>query len=464
LSWQAIRPFSPRTFRAVLSGFGPPALLKEIRPRVARFVGRIRHSMVKRQIMNTLTVSEIRVEHQAPRTAERFHSLDALRAFALLLGVVFHSILAYVLPPGIWAVGTTESPTPLLWFVYYSHCFRMEVFFLLAGFFARLVIEKRGVASFLRDRAKRILLVFVVALYPMKLLLSSVWVSGGLKTGWLKLPPDAAGLPPWQLAIGGFGMESWPNINLTHLWFLYYLACVSGLFIVAQWLTLKWIVRSTNLPRTIDAAFRRVTSSWLAPLLLALLSTPVLAMMAGPDVDTPDKSLAWNYPVLLLYGMYFCFGWWLHRQADLLGVLARRWKLLLPLSLGVSLVASIGVGFRISAEPSTALRWATSFGTSLTMSLAVLGWLGLFVRLFSRSSVWARYLADSSYWVYLAHLPLVVALQVSLSAWEVPWWLKLLAVNGIAFAILLTTYHLCVRFTWIGAWLNGRRAEHLKGR
>src|SRR5262249_39984667 len=112
-------------------------------------------------IMNTLTVSETGVENKVLRTtqapAERFYSLDALRAFALLLGVFFHSLMAYVLPPGIWAVGTTAPSTPWLWFVYYSHCFRMEAFFLLAGFFARLVIEKRGVLSFLRDRATRIL-------------------------------------------------------------------------------------------------------------------------------------------------------------------------------------------------------------------------------------------------------------------------------------------------------------------
>jgi len=41
-------------------------------------------------------------------TTERVHGLDALRAFALLLGIVLHSALPYVLPPGAWAVGTTE--------------------------------------------------------------------------------------------------------------------------------------------------------------------------------------------------------------------------------------------------------------------------------------------------------------------------------------------------------------------
>src|SRR5215510_7418128 len=214
--------------------------------------------------MNTLTLSECEKQIATPRTSqspgERFHSLDALRAFVLLLGVVFHSLMAYVLPSGFWAVGTTKPPTPLLWFVYYAHCFRMEVFFLLAGFFACMVIKRRGVASFLRDRAKRILLVFVVVLYPMKLLLSSAWIIGGLKTGWLKLPPEVAKLPIWRLAIGGLGMESWPRINLTHLWFLYYLACVTCLFLATRWLVVKCIVRSERLPQAFDAAFCRIAS------------------------------------------------------------------------------------------------------------------------------------------------------------------------------------------------------------
>src|SRR5262249_23185160 len=360
------------------------------------------------------------------------HSLDALRAFVLLLGVVFHSMMAYILPPGLWAAGTTHPPTPLLWFVYYVHAFRMEVFFLLAGFFACMVIEKRWMASLLRDRAKRILLVFVVALYPMKLLLSSVWIIGGLKTGWLNLPPEVAKLPIWRLAIGGLGKESWPNIKLTHLWFLYCLACVTCLFLSTRWLVVKYSIRSEKLPQALDAAFRRMTSSWFAPLCLALVATPLLAMMSGPDVDTPDKGFAPNFPVLLLYTFFFYLGWWLHRRAELLDTVARRWKLFLPLSLLVSFVASIGVGMRLSgSEHGIGLRWATSLGTSLTMGLAVLGWLGLFVRMCNRASAWVRYLADSSYWVYLAHLPLILALQVWFSDWQLSLWIKLLAINVI---------------------------------
>ena len=126
--------------------------------------------------------------------------MDALRAAALLTGVVFHSTLAYVMQPGEWAVGVATPNMPLWWFVQYTHNFRMQIFFLMAGFFACMVIDKKGLKFFLHDRWIRIALVFLVLLYPMKFLVSLPWIQGGLKTGWLHLDPAVASLPLSQLA------------------------------------------------------------------------------------------------------------------------------------------------------------------------------------------------------------------------------------------------------------------------
>ena len=51
---------------------------------------------------------------------------------------------------------------------------------------------------------------------------------------------------------------------------------------------------------------------------------------------------------------------------------------------------------------------------------------------------------------YVAHLPLVVALQIGLANWTLPWRVQLPLLNVVAFAILLFSYHACVRFTWLG--------------
>ena len=56
------------------------------------------------------------------------------------------------------------------------------------------------------------------------------------------------------------------------------------------------------------------------------------------------------------------------------------------------------------------------------------------------------------------HLPLVMALQVALSDIALHGLVKLALILAISFAILLGTYQLLVRHTWIGGWLNGRRA------
>ena len=68
-----------------------------------------------------------------------------------------------------------------------------------------------------------------------------------------------------------------------------------------------------------------------------------------------------------------------------------------------------------------------------------------------------RYLADASYWVYLVHLPLVMAGQVLVLAAPWPWFVKLGAVVASVTAISLLSYELLVRHTFLGRLLNGRR-------
>ena len=85
---------------------------------------------------------------------DRFHALDAARGFALLLGIVLHATMSFFL--FIPAQDPSQSTTLAVTF-YVIHVFRMSVFFLLAGFFAHLLLERRGPRAFVKDRAKRIL-------------------------------------------------------------------------------------------------------------------------------------------------------------------------------------------------------------------------------------------------------------------------------------------------------------------
>ena len=83
--------------------------------------------------------------------------------------------------------------------------------------------------------------------------------------------------------------------------------------------------------------------------------------------------------------------------------------------------------------------------------------IGLALRFLSGFSAARRYLADASYWLYLIHLPIVMALQVAVSNLDWPWPVKFGGILLVALPLMFASYQLLVRYSFIGAVLNGRR-------
>src|SRR5690606_21192818 len=96
-------------------------------------------------------------EPNGPVASERLHALDLVRASALLLGIVFHAALPFIPDYELWLVMDSTRSWPIAWLAFWLHTFRMATFFLLAGFFGHMLLARRGIGSFIRDRAKRIL-------------------------------------------------------------------------------------------------------------------------------------------------------------------------------------------------------------------------------------------------------------------------------------------------------------------
>jgi len=112
---------------------------------------------------STLPAAESAVETATPQSPERFHALDAVRGFALMLGIVFHSTMSFLnAPQHAWLIVDKDPSTTLSVLFYVLHMFRMATFFFIAGFFARLLFHRRGQRAFVRDRLRRIGLPLVV--------------------------------------------------------------------------------------------------------------------------------------------------------------------------------------------------------------------------------------------------------------------------------------------------------------
>jgi hypothetical protein len=398
-------------------------------------------------------------------TENRYHALDALRAFALLLGVVFHAAESFGAHNYYWAVVDSSPSEFLEWFRHGCHSFRLEVFFLIAGFFARLLLHRRGTRGFVHNRILRILVPLVVGwavLYP---LLVFLWILGKASMGQLGsmgVPPDAQQLAPAVLTLFFFlSLQFVKMFDLTHLWFLHQLLVIYVLVLGWRSAWFGWVDRRGDRLRWWDGIFERVVRSRWCSGWFVLPTVPLLMLMQGWSVDTPKTSLWPEVPTTLLFGFCFMTGWMLHRQPELLKVPESRWWQ--HLQIGILLMAITGyVSGQLPSRGyagagSLAIRASYGLLYGLMMWSLVWGFIGLFRRFCSRPSAGWRYVADSSYWIYLVHLPLVVYLQIVVAPWGVPWPIKYGLILLIALPVLFLSYHYLVRSTFIGVQLNGRR-------
>ncbi|MCY4583073.1 MAG: acyltransferase family protein, partial [Chloroflexi bacterium] len=126
---------------------------------------------------------------QATGSIERRHDLDALRAFAMLLGIVLHGALAFI--PGAWVVSDASvegDGTPYAILVTAIHGFRMPVFFLMSGFFTAMLWRQRGLQALVTHRARRVLLPLVIAVFTVVPL---IWVAWGYAESASKADDDS---------------------------------------------------------------------------------------------------------------------------------------------------------------------------------------------------------------------------------------------------------------------------------
>ena len=75
----------------------------------------------------------------------------------------------------------------------------------------------------------------------------------------------------------------------------------------------------------------------------------------------------------------------------------------------------------------------------------------------SKPRAWLSYLADSSYWVYLVHMPMTIGLGALMFGLDWPAGVKMAVNIAATSALSLASYQLLVRHTAVSVLLNGRR-------
>jgi peptidoglycan/LPS O-acetylase OafA/YrhL len=342
----------------------------------------------------------------------RFHELDALRAAAMLLGIVLHAFLFLI--PDAWPIQHPDSPGLGYWIAFNAiHGFRMPVFFLLSGFFTAMLWERRGLRQLALHRIKRIAL-------PLALCCFSVIPIGT----WAFIGSE------FSLAYSPF---YWLH-GFHHLWFLW---------------VLLWLCAAILVLARVGVRFSHPALWWVfVPLALApqfLMHEPTV----GPDTS---DSLIPNPLVLGYYACFFFFGVFVYRRRFAM----RSWwaVAVLPALLVVFPIAFV---LATAPEESSWVRLTSGVFQVTYAWLMCFGLIGLFRLIASEERYWVRYVSDSSYWLYLWHLPLIVIAQRLVLTWPISPHLKLLLICISVTAVLLATYQFGVRYTPIGTMLNGKR-------
>ena len=241
-----------------------------------------------------------------------------------------------------------------------------------------------------------------------------------------------------------------------HLWFLWFLCWLVAAFLI--YAPIAKVCKIKNLPRWLVCS--PISLLWLIPLTML----PQSFMAAGSFGPDSSNGLIPIPSVLIYYAVFFFFGAVYWDMDDTSGQLGRWWYISLQIALlivfpiALDLVSgTFGIIPELEGESTSAL--VGSFLQATFAWLMTCGSIGLSRRLLSRESRTLRYISDSSYWLYLIHLPLVILAQWLVRDLQIPAFLKFAAITIVISAFLLLTYEYGVRYTVIGRLLNGPRTR-----
>lgn len=371
---------------------------------------------------------------------KRTFALDALRAVMMLLGLVIHTgvtFMPYASP--VRTIMANETWIGLFPVINLIHSFRMPVFFVVAGYFGALLFFRKGPEAMLQNRILKILLPMIAGmliLYPA--IYFALTYSGARIAG----TPDA-----WQKAWHTISSGSFLPYRLSHLWFLYDLM----LFSVATWLVALVFGKSERL---------QIITRKLAGFVIARPLTRILMMgglyyaglLLNKEYTLHTNVSFWlDRNLLYCYFIFYVFGWMVYRT----GLLDKlRWQPILQISMAlIAFTASMYIELNVQAP------WrfpALQVINALVTTLMTFGIFGLFLNIFDRFSRPLAYVMDAAYFVYLIHVPIAVMIPGLLADTGLPALVQFLITLSVTVALCFGIYHLLVRGTVVGKFLDGK--------
>ncbi|MGU3412155.1 glucans biosynthesis protein MdoC [Enterobacteriaceae bacterium C34A] len=366
---------------------------------------------------------------------QREYFLDSIRAWLMLLGIPFHISLIY--SSHTWHVNSVEPSWWLTLFNDFIHSFRMQVFFVISGYFSYMLFLRYPMKKWWTVRVERVGIPMLTAIplltLPQFLMLQHV--TGKTET--------------WHTLTGyqKYNTLAWELIS--HLWFLLVLVVLTTLGLAL----FHWIKKRQQ--ASIVAFFSNVTMGQLTGLFLALGMVYAIIRRTLFIVYPPILSDGmFNFVVMqtLFYLPFFILG----AQAFVNPRLKELFTTPSPWCMAGALLGFIA--YRLNQQYGSGDAWMYETEYVITMVLGL--WMVNVVfafghRMLNFKSSRVTYFVNASLFIYLVHHPLTLLY----GAWIAPvihsnllgFIIGLVFVVGIA--VILYELHLRVpllRFLFSG--------------
>lgn len=320
--------------------------------------------------------------------AQREYFLDSIRAWLMLLGIPFHTSLIY--SSHTWHVNSADSSWWLTVFNDFIHAFRMQVFFVISGYFSYMLFLRYPLKRWWKVRVERVGIPMLTAIplltLPQFIMLQYV---KGKAENWHTLSLyDKYNTLAWEL--------------ISHLWFLLVLIILTT---VSLWLFSllrnKWTAANKS----------RLTTLSMSKLTLIFLFT-------GVGYAAIRRTIFSVYPSILSDGMFnfVIMQTLFYVPFFLLGALTFISPELKALFTRPSRGCTLGAAFAFAAYllnqrygSGDAWMYETEYVITMVMGLWMVNVVfSLGHRLLNFQSARVTYFVNASLFIYLVHHPLTL--------------------------------------------------------
>jgi len=371
----------------------------------------------------------------------RLYYIDWLRVLAMFGIFLFHNARFFD-DFSDWHVRNASTNFGASAVVAFMDQWIMPLFFLLAGASVYYALKSRRIGQFIQERTLRLLIPLIFGMFIIVVPQAYFEaVSHGEQLGGISF-----------FQIYGLYLQTLPELNWFHLWFLVYLFIFSIITLPV------FFARSSSGKSVISRLATAFGKPW-ALMLLLVLSLAIVDIFLYPAGYFGHRGAGgWN---MIAYLLFFTFGYLIVANPRIMETVKRlSW---ITLALGV--IAFLCAAFFVEelADPVKYFGTTSFIVAQLVQSLGTWCWLlaflGLGSRFLNRNNRFLSYANEAVLPFYILHQTIIISIGFFVVQWNTGVGLKYLTISTTSFIAIMAIYELLVRRINVLRFLFGMRLK-----